>query len=126
MKATAPQSAWRKWIKRLLGLALIPLIALAIYLYYYGPWLAYLLATGPLGGVEIIETDASCGNGEYRVVVYQYRSGDGYVALTNRAGKVFDSAKYTRGIDYAPFTWMNHCKKVMVGSNEGLVFLEVK
>jgi hypothetical protein len=126
MKQAPIKSARRKWLKRLLGLALLVLIPLMIYLYYYGPWIAYLLATGPLGGATVVYTDTSCGNGEYRIVVYKYRSGDGRLELTNRAGKVFDSAAYGNGIEYAPFRWNAGCKKVMVGSNEGLVFLEVK
>lgn len=126
MKMVAPRPALRMWLKRLLWLVLIALIPIVIYLYYYGPWVAYLLATGPLGGSQVVETNASCGDGEYRVVVYKYRSGDGYLELTNRAGKVFDSAKYGNGIEYRPFTWLKNCKKVMVGSNDGLIFLEAK
>lgn len=126
MKFTSPPSKVGVWLKRSLWLLLILLIPIAIDLYNYGPWIAYLLATGPLGGASVVETDASCGNGEYRVVVYKYQSGDGYLDLANRAGKVFDSAKYGNSIEYKPFTWMNDCKKVMVGSNEGLVFLEAK
>ena len=126
MKSTEPQSMLWKWFKRLLWLFLILLIGLGIYFYKYLPWLAYLLATGPLGGSEIIATDASCGDGEYRIVVHQYRSGDGYLELTNRAGKVFDSSTYSRGIDYTPFKWKKNCKQVMVGSNDGLTYLEVK
>lgn len=126
MKSAAPQSILWKWVKRLLWLLLILLIGLGIYFYKYLPWLTYLLATGPLGGSEIIATDASCGDGEYRIVVHQYRSGDGYLELTNRAGKVFDSTTYSRGIDYTPFKWKKNCKKVMVGSNDGLTYLEVK
>ena len=126
MKQAATKSAPGKWLKRLLGLVLLALIPIMIYLYYYGPWIAYLLATGPLGGSTVVYTDTSCGNGEYRIVVYKYRSGDGRLELTNRAGKVFDSTAYGKGIEYAPFRWDADCKKVMVGSNEGLVFLEVK
>ncbi len=126
MSAHAQQSKLRRWGKRLLWLLFILFIPLAGYLYYYGPWIAYHLATGPLGGSVIVETDASCGDGEYRIVVYKYRSGDGYLELTNRAGKVFDSAKYANSIEYGPFRWKPDCKRVLVGSNEGLVFLEVK
>lgn len=126
MKSSSPQSKARFWLKCLLWLFLILLIPISVYLYYYGPWIAGLLATGPLGGSTVIDTDASCGDGEYRIVVYQYKNGDGYLELTNRAGKVFASAEYWNSIEYKPFTWMKGCKKVMVGSNEGLVFLEVK
>ncbi len=126
MKSTAPRSTVRIWAKRLLGLFLLILIPASVYLYYYGPWIAYLLATGPLGGATLVETDASCGDGAYRIEVYQYKSGDGYLALSNREGKVFASAQYANGIDYGPFRWKPDCKKVMVGSNEGLVFLEAK
>lgn len=126
--ATPPQARSRRWnwIKSLLWLLLALVILLSICLYYYGPWIAYHLATGPLGGSEVIATDASCGDGEYRIVVHQYRSGDGYLELTNRSGKVFDSSTYSRGIDYTPFKWRKNCKKVMVGSNDGLSYLEVK
>ena len=126
MKAHAQQSNLRRWGKRLLWLLFILFIPLAVYLYYYGPWIAYHLATGPLGGSVIVEIDASCGDGEYRIVVYKYRSGDGYLELTNRAGKVFASAKYANSIEYGPFRWKPGCKRVLVGSNEGLVFLAVK
>ena len=126
MKSVKPQPTWRKWIKRFLWLVFIALILATIYLYPYRFWIGYLLATGPLGGATVVETDASCGDGEYRIVVYEYRSGDGYLALTNREGKVFGSAQYTNGTEYGPFTWLENCKRVMVGSNEGLVFLEVK
>ena len=126
MKSAVPKPASRTWRKRLLFAMLITLIPLSIFIYNYGPWILYHLATGPLGGSVVVETDASCGDGEYRIVVYKYRSGDGYLELTNRAGKVFGSAKYANGIDYGPFTWMPNCKRVMVGSNDGLVFLEVK
>ena len=126
MKPPSTQSKGRTWLKRLLWLLPLILIPAVIYLYNYGPWIAYLLATGPLGGSVVVETDASCGDGEYRIVVYKYKSGDGHLDLTNRAGKVFDSAKYGDGIEYKPFTWMKNCKKVMVGSNDGLVFLQVK
>lgn len=126
MKPAVPQSPMRRWLKRLLWLSLIPIIAISIYLYYYGPWIAYLVATGPLGGSTIVATDASCGDGEYRIVVYKYQSGDGHLELRNRAGKVFDTANYGNGIEYTPFRWDADCKKVMVGSNDGLTFLEVK
>ena len=126
MKPTAQQSALRTWLKRLLWLLLILLIPIAVYLYNYGPWIAYHLGTGPLGGSTIVATDASCGDGEYRIVVYKYRSGDGYLELRNRAGNVFDTADYGNGIEYTPFRWDSDCKKVMVGSNEGLTYLEVK
>ena len=126
MKSSKPQSKVRTWLKRLLWLFILLLIPIVVYLYYYGPWIAYHLATGRLGGSTIVDTDASCGDGEYRIVVYKYRSGDGRLELTNRAGKVFDTAEYWNSIEYKPFTWMKGCKRVMVGSNEGLVFLEVK
>jgi hypothetical protein len=125
MKASTP--AKRRWGRILLITAFVVIsLPLAVFFSPYGPWLGYLLATGPLGGAEIVATDASCGTGEYRIIVHQYRSGDGYLALTNKAGKVFDSASYTRGVDYAPFRWDASCKKVLVGSNDGLVFLEAK
>ncbi len=126
MKSSPPQSKVRTWLKRLLWLFILLLIPIVVYLYYYGPWIAWHLATGRLGGSTVVSTDASCGDGEYRIVVYKYRSGDGRLELTNRAGKVFDSANYGNGIEYKPFTWLKGCKRVMVGSNEGLVFLEVK
>jgi hypothetical protein len=126
MNPTAPKSLRKPWTKRLLWLALIALIPLGIFLYHYGFLMSYILLTGPLGGATIVSTDTSCGDGEYRIVVYQYQSGDGYLALTNRAGKVFDTTRYARGVDYAPFDWDKNCKRVMVGSNEGLVFLKVK
>lgn len=119
----APVSSRWKWIKRVFWLMLI--LAL-LYLSQYAFLLAYLVATGPLGGTEIVATDTSCGDGEYRIVVYQYRSGDGFLELMNRHGKVFDSSKYTRGVDYTPFDWDKDCKRVMVGSNDGLIFLKVK
>lgn len=125
MKSPSPTSKARIWLKRLLWLFLILLIPLGVYLYYYGPWIAYHLATGALGGSVVVETDASCGDGEYRVVVYKYRSGDGYLELMNRAGKVFDTAKYTNGIDYGPLRWKPDCKKVMITSNDGMMYLEV-
>ncbi len=126
MKQAAPKSLLRRWLKPVLGLLLLALIPITAWLYKYGPWLAYLLATGPLGGATVIYTDTSCGNGEYRVVVYKYQSGEGRLDLTNRNGKVFDTANYGNGIEYTPFRWDANCKKVMVGSNEGLTYLEVK
>lgn len=126
MKFFSPQSRVRTWLKRLFYLSLVLLIAAGAYFYQYIPWIAYHIATGPLGGSVIVETDASCGDGEYRIVVYKYQSGDGYLELRNRAGKVFGTADYWNSIEYKPFTWMKNCKRVMVGSNEGLVFLEAK
>ncbi len=125
MKSSPPHKV-RTWLKHLRWLFILLLIPIGVYLYHYGPWIAYHLATGRLGGSTVVFTDASCGDGEYRIVVYKYRSGDGRLELTNRAGKVFNSASYGNGIEYKPFTWLKGCKSVMVGSNEGLVFLEVK
>ena len=116
-------SSKKRWLK---GLAWAIGIVLVLHFSRYYLWVGYILATGPLGGSEVIYTDTTCGDGEYRIVVHQYQSGDGYLELTNKAGKVFDSAKYTRGVDYAPFRWQKGCKKVLVGSNDGLVFLEAK
>jgi hypothetical protein len=126
MNAMLPKSKARFWLKCLLWLFLILLIPLSVYLYGYGPWIAWHLSTGALGGSVIVETDASCGDGEYRVVVYKYKNGNGYLELMNRAGKVFDSAEYTNGVGYGPLRWKPNCKKVMVTSNEGLMYLEVK
>lgn len=123
---TLPASMLRTWLKRLLWLTIVLLIPIAVFLYYYGPWLAYHLGTGALGGATVMETDASCGSGEYRIVVYKYQSGDGYLELMNRDGKVFDSARYAKDIEYGPFIWKPDCKKVRVGANEGLRYLEVK
>lgn len=125
MKSAMPKPANRKWRKRLLWLLLAIVALLSIWLYFYGPWIAYHVGTGPLGGSAIVETDASCGDGEYRVVVYKYRSGDGYLELRNRAGKVFDSANYANGIDYGPLRWNPDCMKVMITANEGMRYLEV-
>ncbi len=81
---------------------------------------------GPLGNAKIINTDSSCGTGEYRVVVYQYENGDGYFELTNRANKVLDLAKYSRDVDFSPFNWDENCQRVAVNSNDGLVYLKAK
>lgn len=126
MNTTVPQLIKKPWAKRFLWLFLILLIPLGFFLNHYGFLISYILLTGPLGGATIVATDTSCGDGEYRIVVYEYRSGDGYLELTNRAGKVFDSSRYARGVDYTPFDWDKNCKRVMVGSNDGLVFLKVK
>ncbi len=122
METAASSPTKKRWFKRIawaLGIALV------LYCSQYSLWVGYLLATGPFGGKEVIHIDTSCGNGEYRITVYQYRNGDGYLELGNKAGKVFATARYANGED-TPFRWEKDCKKVMVGSVDGLVFLEVK
>ncbi len=122
-KQTKPGFNRKKWGLRIFWLGLI---AMVLYAARYAFWGAYLLATGPLGGTEAVYTDTSCGSGEYRLVVYQYKSGDGYLELTNNAGKVFGRSEFSKGIDYAPFKWAKDCKKVMVGSDDGLTYLRVE
>jgi hypothetical protein len=116
----------RKWVTLLRWLLLVSLIPVSVGIYRYGFWISYLILTGPLGGSEIVAIDTSCGDGEYRIVVHQYKSGDGYLELTNRQGKVFDSSKFSRGGDYTPFRWKRNYRKVMVGLDDGLAYLEVK
>lgn len=116
----------RKWVTRLRWLLLVALIPVSVGIYRYGFWVSYQILTGPLGGSEIVAVDTSCGDGEYRIVVHQYKSGDGYLELTNRQGKVFDSSKYSRGVDYTPFKWKKNCKKVMIGADEELTYLKIK
>lgn len=123
MNSILPHPAKKKWVKRILLFSCFPL---AIALVYCGLYTYVMIMHGPLGNAKVIYTDTSCGNAEYRIVVHQYDNGDGYLELTNREGKIFDLSRYTRGVDYTPFDWDANCKRVMVGSNDGLVFLKAK
>lgn len=118
----APKSGMRKWMKRLLWLSLIPAIAIGGYylLYTY-----FFVIGGTISSAELADTD-SCGAGDYRLLEYKYRNGDGYLHLVDRNGKVLDSSKFSHGTDIGPIGWSKDCQTVNVGSDEGRVILEVK
>lgn len=123
MNATASRSPRKIWGQRFLVLLLIFMVP---FLTYCGFYVYVMIMHGHLGSAKVIATDTSCGNGDNRIVVYEYDNGDGYLELTNRDGKVFAASSYTRGVDYTPFRWDKSCKKVLVGSNDGLIFLTAK
>ncbi|GKT21734.1 hypothetical protein [Acidovorax sp. SUPP3334] len=72
---------------------------------------------------KLAHTDA-CGAGSYRLNVYKYSGGAGYVELTDRQGKGFGRADFSEGAYLDP-EWSGDCLMVTVGTDTDRVKIEV-
>jgi hypothetical protein len=92
---------------------------------WQGYYLYAVIGNGKVGFAKLTDTFA-CENSDYQIRWYEYTNGDGYVELTNRAGKVFGKASYTEGSTAGPILWAADCKSVLVHTNADPVRLWAK
>jgi hypothetical protein len=108
-----------RWKKPLLWLTLLAtLIAV-------GLWVYVAIMGGSFDDAKLIYTDTSCSTGAYRLKVYEYRNGNGYMALVDTKDNVYAKSTYSRGLELTSFSWDKDCKRIMVPSDKGLIFLKV-
>lgn len=79
------------------------------------------LFTRAFDSARLVHTDV-CGNGSYRLSVYKYSGGAGYVELTDRQGKVFGQSDFPEGAYLDP-EWSDDCLAVTVGTDTDRVKL---
>ncbi|GKT22718.1 hypothetical protein [Acidovorax sp. SUPP3334] len=72
-----------------------------------------------------LENTNVCGNGDYRLLTFAYRNGDGYVQLVDRAGRTHAQSLFSEGTDLGPI-WSNDCKQVSVNTDKDPVLLSVE
>lgn len=84
---------------------------------------ALFLLTETFDKARLVHTDI-CGNGNYRLGVYKYSGGAGYVELTDRDGKAFGRSDFSDGAYLDP-EWSNDCLMVTVGTDTDRVKLVV-
>lgn len=84
---------------------------------------ALFLLTETFDKARLVHTDI-CGNGNYRLGVYKYSGGAGYVELTDRDGKAFGQSAFSDGAYLDP-EWSNDCLTVTVGTDTDRVKLVV-
>ncbi len=118
--APAPTRRWKK------ALVWLTLLATTTLLIVAGLWVYLVILGGSFDDAKLIHTDTACSTGAYRLKIYQHRNGDGYMELVDAADKVHAKSTYSRGLELTSFSWDKDCKRIMVPSDNGLIFLKVK
>lgn len=91
-----------------------------------GFWVYLVVLGESFDDAKLIHTNNDCATGAYHLKIYQYRNGDGYMELVDPHGKVHDKSSYSNGLELSSFSWEKDCRRVMVPSDNGLIFLRVK
>jgi hypothetical protein len=113
------RTSWRKYCFWAIG-ALVGVVVIWHAYYLYA-----IVGNGKIGFAK--QTDVfPCGKGDYQLRWYEYSNGDGFVELTDHAGKVFGKATYSEGNTAGPFHWADDCKSVFVHTDADPVELKVK
>ncbi len=111
---------WKKPFLWIILFSILTLVAAA------GLWVYVVIMGGSFDNAKLIYTDTACSTGAYRLKIYEYRNGNGYMELVDTKDKVFATSSYSRGLELTSFSWDKDCKRVMVPSDNGLIFLKVK
>lgn len=102
----------------LLLLALLTLIICALA-FFFG------VMKGELDQPRLIHTDTTCKTGQYRLEIYKYQSGAGYMRLIDLKGKIYAENAFDSGLELTSFAWDKDCKRIRVPSDQGLIFMKV-
>ncbi len=120
MKTAVKKPRWRKLFVWLILLSLLGSLIVASL------WVYVVIMGGSFDDAKLIYTDTACSTGAYRLKIYEYRNGNGYMELVDTKDKVYAKSAYTRGLELTSFSWDKDCKRIMVPSDNGLIFLKVK
>jgi len=99
-------------------------LSLAVWLVFNTPILFFIANSSFFGKAEFSHS-SHCANTNYRLDIYLYRNGDGYVQLMDGAGRIHGQSPFSEGTDLGPM-WSDDCKQVSVNTDKDPVSLSVQ